>query len=685
MNHRLTLLLSCAITICGPFICEPADAQHFKMPDNPIRHPDVPIAKIDESLPKSTTSFGAVVDGGWLYVIGGYTGPPHDYYLEEQCRDFYRVNLHDRSHVEYLPNEQRIQSCSLEAHDGRIIRIGGMVALNNKTEDQALDSLTNVMMFDTEFGEWMPLPSLPSRRSSHDSTTVGSRIVVAGGWGMDHESKTSIWNDDVIVLDMEDIDAGWKSIPAPFQRRALATTSIGDNVYVIGGLTSDRKMSKDLDILDLETETWSKGPEYPGTAFGVAAESVDGRIIASGSDGRIFAWAPGETEWSQVGTLTFPRFFHQMAVSSPEDVFFIGGISRGVRPVHIEHLDMAADPEENWVRHMAMPSPMNSKNRQAVFMHDGWIYLFGGNNSTGQHDFEAENFLAEGHRLSLAGMEWKPAADFPRQRQTIQSAMTPDAKSVFAIGGFGHDGEVARTWDEGFKYDMKNDSWSRDVPRLPVPRSQFGLVEHEGDLWVFGGLDYDSRRPEGDQFRHLTEVVSASHANGDEMFTHDGIHLTTPRRAFAAAKDGNRYYLVGGMKENFQGVDECEYFDFDSRTFVDIASPARSRLSAELVALDGKLYLAGGSSPKAEGGGFEANRSIEVYDPASNRWSMLMEEIPINPRHMRMMPYRGQLLIFSSHVDDADMVHLVFINPEMKTGISSESVAVQAAGRSETP
>jgi hypothetical protein len=52
---------------------------------------------------------------------------------------------------------------------------------------------------------------------------------------------------------------------------------------------------------------------------------------------------------------------------------------------------------------------------------------------------------------------------------------------------------------------------------------------------------------------------------------------------------------------------------------------------------------------------------------------------------MQMMPYRGQLLIFSSHVDDADMVHLVFINPEMKTSISSESVAVQAAGRSETP
>ena len=70
MNHRLIFLLSCAITTCGPSIGNQASAQHFKMPDDPIRHPDVPIARIDESLPKSTTSFGAVVDGGWLYVIG---------------------------------------------------------------------------------------------------------------------------------------------------------------------------------------------------------------------------------------------------------------------------------------------------------------------------------------------------------------------------------------------------------------------------------------------------------------------------------------------------------------------------------------------------------------------------------------------------------------------------------------
>ena len=40
-----------------------------------------------------------------------------------------------------------------------------------------------------------------------------------------------------------------------------------------------------------------------------------------------------------------------------------------------------------------------------------------------------------------------------------------------------------------------------------------------------------------------------------------------------------------------------------------------------------------------------------------------MDEIPINPRHMRMMPYRGRLLLFTSHVADEDMVTLAFVDP----------------------
>ena len=636
-----------------------ASAQHFRMPDSVVRNPTLPLGAPDAMLPRPTTSFGATTSDGWIYVIGGYTGPPHDYYLEEQQRDFYRINLHDRSHVELLPNESRIQSCTLEAHDGSIYRIGGMVALNRKDEDQALDSLDIVWRFDPRTNDWTPSTNLPEPRSSHDSTVAGSKMVVAGGWMMDGLTGDRAWHDDVLVLDMNDPEAGWKSIPAPFERRALATAAIDGDVVVIGGISSKRSVSNSMDILDLETGEWSKGPDYPGIAFGMAAETMDGRVVASGADGKVFSWAPGESEWTQCGFLTFPRFFHQIAVGNDSDAYFIGGISRGVRPTHLERVQLGSVETEPKITMMSLPTPMKAKNRQGVFVHDGWLHLYGGNNSVGQHDFDADNFLSDGHRLSLADLTWRKGTEFPAARQTIQTCM--DGKgNAYAIGGFGHDGEVARGWTDGYRYDMKTRTWNDDGPDLPVPRSQFGLVEHDGRMWAFGGLDYDPRREQGDQFRHLTEVVTAEPGSD---FAYDGLHLPEPRRAFAGAKLDGHYYLVGGMRENFQLVENCRAFDFETQEFKEIPSPSRPRLSAELVALGDRLYLAGGSSPKANGSGLESNRSIECFDPETNTWSTVMDEIPMNPRHMRMMPYRGRLLLFTSHVADDDMVTLAFIDP----------------------
>lgn len=670
-------LASCLLVLTA-LVPNVAFSQHFKMPDSVTRAADLPIGRLDSTLPNPTTSFGAVVDDGWVYVIGGYSGPPHDYYLEGQHRDFYRVNLHDRNHIEYLPNDQRLQSCSLEAHDGRIIRIGGMVALNLRGEDPWLASLDTVLAFDPTLEEWHAMTPLPHARSSHDSTMIGSTLVVAGGWAMHPETGESVWHEDVLAMDLNDADPTWEQIPAPFKRRANCATSVGNDLVVIGGIGADRSMSNEVEVLDLSTRTWSKGPEYPGTAFGLAAENVDGRVVASGADGKVYDWAPGEDAWNQVGTLTFPRFFHQIAVASPEDLFFVGGISRGVRPAHIEHLDLAADSSKTTIRQIAIPTPIDSKNRQALFVHDGWIYLFGGNNSTGQHDFEASNFLDQGYRLSLASLQWEALSEYPDHRQTIQTAMHGDGKHVYGIGGFGHDGEVARTWTNGYRYDVRDDIWTDDAPDLPVARSQFGLVEHDGRLWVFGGLDYDPRRPKGDQFRHLTEVLSASPDEGDKQFTYDGIQMTGTRRAFAGAKIDDRYYIIGGMREDFQIVEDCQYFDFNTESFVEIPAPERPRLSAEIAVLDGRIYVAGGSSPTAAGS-FEPNRTIEVFDPELNEWSTLIDELPILPTHMRMMPYRGQLLVFSTHVEDADMAHLLFINPDVPSSTTTESVLTHVA------
>ena len=639
-------------------------AQHFAMPDDPELKNGMMAGEPCESIPRATTSFGSATQDGWLYVMGGYTGRPHDYHREGQSNAFYRINLYDLSRVEMLKNEQGMQSCPLESWNGKIIRTGGLVAENAPGETEHLVSLKSVHAFDTETMTWSPLPDMPSGRSSHDTAVVGDTLYVFGGWNLDADNDSRDWYSNIWMLDLANPESGWTSKDVPFERRALASVAIDDKILVIGGMTSERGPTDKVVLYDPATDTWVDGPGFPSQAFGVAADNAKGKVIASAADGTVYAWAPADTEWTEIGAFTFPRFFHQMATDHNGDVLAIGGISRGMRPSAIERLPITTlDTEEAIVKHWQIPTPSDAKNRQAFFMRDGWVYMFGGNNSTGQHDFEEDNFLAEGYKMNLATMTWRKCSEYPMPRQSIQTLMSDDMTTGFALGGFGYGDDAAHTHVEGCTYDFKTDSWEVSGPHLPVSRSQFGLAQNGEEYWVFGGLDYDPRREEGDQFRHLEEVMMADTGEGDETFRDSGITLPNTRRAFGGVTVGDKYYMIGGMTDDFELVPPCDVFDFKTRSWSEIAPPERTRLSPEAVVIDGNIFIAGGMSQKADGSGIEPNKSLEMYDTETGEWSMVVEELPFALRHITMMPYRSQLLVFSSHESPSNMAHVVLINP----------------------
>ncbi|MEO1280053.1 MAG: PQQ-binding-like beta-propeller repeat protein, partial [Planctomycetota bacterium] len=323
---------------------------------------------------------------------------------------------------------------------------------------------------------WRDLAMLPAGRSSHDTVVHDDTLYVVGGWQLDTKSDTREWATDILTLDLTDPESGWSTIEAPFERRALATVALDDHLVAIGGISSERSISKRVDVLSLDEGAWTEGPEYPGAAFGVSAAVVDGRVVASGSDGHVYAWRPSDDEWTHEAILTFPRFFHQMVATPSQDVYVLGGTSRGMRPTHVERIAMAGGGPRSYMQHWTIPSPAAAKNRQGMFIEDGWLYAFGGNNSTGQHDFGPDNFLADGYRLSLASLTWREFDALPHPRQSIQTSASPDGKQYLALGGFAHDGEVARTFGEAFMYDLEERSWKETGVAMPTPRSQFGLV-----------------------------------------------------------------------------------------------------------------------------------------------------------------------------------------------------------------
>ena len=152
-----------------------------------------------------------------------------------------------------------------------------------------------------------------------------------------------------------------------------------------------------------------------------------------------------------------------------------------------------------------MPTASAAKNRQGVFLQGQQLYVFGGNNSLEQHDFEAKNVVDSAFRLDLGALDWKPVESFPVARQSMQSLLVGYAEKgvAYAVGGFGFAQEHLATQPDVFSYDLASAKWSKLARGLPAPRSQFGLAEWGNALWVIGGLDYDDS-PGASRYTSLT-------------------------------------------------------------------------------------------------------------------------------------------------------------------------------------
>lgn len=638
-------------------------------------------------MPQAVTSFGAAMDTEHLYVMGGYFGEPHKYSREYQSNKVWRLDLDTGTWAEIGQLEQgSLQGVAAVYHDGQVCRFGGNRLLNEEGTDAAMMSVAEASCLDTTTRTWTDLPPMPEGRSSHEVAMIDSTVYVAGGWRMGDEHGPSgaadaRWATTVYALDLAADAPKWEVIDAPTKRRAVGVAAAGDKLVVFGGLTPGRKMAKQTEVYDPATKAWSQGPEYPAPAFGADAVGMGDAVYASAADGVVYRWRMGTSEWQRAATHSFPRFFHQLVPgadgSSLVAIGGIGGMHNDGRTKHVEVIPLSADAGR--LSTVTIPYPGQAKNRQGVFLHGDHLFLFGGNDSLGQHDFEPENFLDQGWRFHVPSMTWQRTAAYPAHRQTMQTVVV--GERGISVGGFGHDGEHPVAWPQTFAFDFEEETWS-PLSELPRGRTQFGLAHHEDTLWVFGGLNYDPRRKGAKAFDHVTNTLMATIiapaktsnqgraskgksalAGADEtppFVDHEPAFLPGPRRAFAGAAYDGKYYVVGGMKEGFALVEDCLVYDFESKTFGPMACPDHPRLSGQLIPLDDKLYLVGGAFKGA--GGMESDRTIEVFDPKTSTWSRLPVTIPHDTKHSRVMAYHHRLLVFSTHLETPE-ARITVIDP----------------------
>lgn len=630
----------------------------------------VPIAintQLDALMRRGLTTMGAATLGDALYVVGGYFGTRHEYSKEFQSGSVTRLNLPTGT-WEDLPGVDPVQSPALVSDGRYLYKLGGMQATNDAGKPQALRSLASAARYDPQANRWEPLSALPEARSSHQAAIVGRTLYVLGGWALAGGMYDSTWSTTLLTADLDQAKLEWKTTPVPFQVRAFGLVAHADKLYALGGLTPEGS-TDDVQVYDLASRSWSKGPALPKGNMTIRGAVWRNVLYANGGDGVIYRLSPDGNEWQTAGALKFPRLFHEI-VPSERGPLVVGGVPSnggGTRVRVIERFSDEAQAGVVWT----LPNESAAKNRQGIFLAGQQLYVFGGNNSLEQHDFAPHNFVSTARRLDLGALEWRTVSDFPAARQSMQGAATGVGKEAkgLVIGGFGFNGERLSAQKDVFGYDAGKDVWTRvEGASLPEARSQFGLAQRDSEVWLFGGLNFDAGRGEKDQFRLATQVLKLDLGEPNAGFKEVDVALKEPRRAFAGALLNDRYYLTGGLKDDFNPVTTCEVIDLEALQSSAMACPSEHRLGGQLVAVEDRLYLVGGNVP-TENGDRAPTKNIEVYEPAVDRWATLKVALPLDSTgHLRAFAFRDHLLLYTANRADGTVQVALLDTEELTKG-----------------
>lgn len=290
-----------------------------------------PVAHSLPELPRGVTSFGGAVSGDTLFVYGGNYGSAHEYRLEDQSGDLWRLNLKQPEKWEQIAGGPRRQGLAMVAHRGTVYRIGGFEATSKAEEKEHLVSQADFARLDASGTQWESLPDMPEPRSSHDAAVVGDTLYVVGGWNMQGGGRGAKWHDTALSLDLTAAKPEWKTIAAPpFKRRAMSLADWNGKLICIGGMSEKGGPTTASAIFDPEKSAWSEGPALlggPMDGFGNSAFAFQGTVYTTTISGSIQRLSSDGRHWEFLGQVAHPRFFHRVLPWHESKLVIVGGAS----------------------------------------------------------------------------------------------------------------------------------------------------------------------------------------------------------------------------------------------------------------------------------------------------------------------------------------------------------------------
>jgi N-acetylneuraminic acid mutarotase len=356
------------------------------------------------------------------------------------------------------------------------------------------------------------------------------------------------------------------------------------------------------------------GRRSVGTVLGTGRVPATLLLFALGTSGtpvRLSAVEPAEQGPQQ-------RSYHSAAVVNGK-IYVIGGGGADNKPVASVHVyDPAAG---TWAARANMPTARALFGASAV---GGTIYAVGGTTI-------GLDKLAVVEAYDTVTDNWTRKADLPTPRNALSTAVV-DGK-VYAIGGWGLD-QPEGGWESRDKtaivkdfstvevYDPKTDTWASRAD-MPTARSHMTVSALGGKIYAIGG---GARIVAGRRVELLPLLEVYDTATNRWAPAAD---LPTPRSVLSSSVVDGRIYVMGGSISRGQASSSEELLrTMRTLSLVEVYDPASGRWTRgrdlatprgwfSSSTVNGKVYVVGGRSLAPGGGILDMTfPGIEVYTPA---------------------------------------------------------------------
>ena len=144
-------------------------------------------------------------------------------------------------------------------------------------ENGTHETLSTIQVYDPVKKTLSLSPVKMTRGRSHHKVIAYKKKLFAFG------GRTDNWNLSSVEMYCAGADKFVMMAPMKMARRGFACCRVGNLVYVVGGWVGNPKftsysVTRSVEIYDLDANTWTEGPDYPGAAADLHACAVYNKI-----------------------------------------------------------------------------------------------------------------------------------------------------------------------------------------------------------------------------------------------------------------------------------------------------------------------------------------------------------------------------------------------------------------------